>query len=139
MSDSASSRRPKAPPPNPRAPLFEARHQPLPPQPQPLKNLRDPFEDPPEVRPRTARSPNTIPARPLPAPRLIDDEEQRVPPAVRSPLAEATADMHRAQLLSARVYEARPFQPLAGSRRSIFGLFQDYPWLIILVGVACLV
>jgi len=139
MSDSASSRS-KGTTQGARAPLFEVREKPLPPPPQPLQTTRDPFDDLPEVGPRTQRRQTIVPAPPLVSRRPLDDEPlQRPAPGARSSYAEATADLHRAQIASGQVDRARPVFTLSTPQRSIFELFQDYPWLFALVAGACIV
>jgi hypothetical protein len=140
MSDSASSRQNKSAPQSPRAPLFEARHKPLPPQPQPIQNTRDPFDDLPDLRPRTPQRTTyvaqpTMPARPRIANEVLDAP---MPLGVRSPIASATADLHRVQLTSGYAHSARSAFPQAAPQSTIFGLFQSYPWLFAIVAAVCL-
>jgi hypothetical protein len=136
MSDSASSRQNKSAAQSPRAPLFEARHKPLPPQPQPIQNSRDPFEDLPDVRPRMPLR-TTFVAQPA-RPRIANEVLDAPLPGVRSPVANATADLHRAQLTSGYARTARQALPLPASQGTIFGLFQNYPWLFAIIAAVCL-
>jgi hypothetical protein len=140
MSDSASSRQNKSATQGPRAPLFEARHKPLPPAPQPIQNTRDPFEDIPDVRPRPLRGTTFVAQPPMPSRPLIDNRAlDAPPPSVRSPIAGTMADLHRVQLAGGYTRAERPVFPLPASRRSIFELFQDYPWLFAILAGVCIV
>jgi hypothetical protein len=103
--------------------------------------MRDPFEDLPEVLPRTPRRPLVVAQPPAPPRPLVDDEEElgaRIP-SPRSTLAEAAADLHRAQLASGYLRADRAMVSFPAPRRTIFGLFHDYPWLFALIAGACIV
>lgn len=136
MSDSASSRQNKSTTQSPRAPLFEAKYKPLPPEPQPIQNTRDPFDDLPDLRPRTSPR-TTFVAQPT-RPRIVSEVLDAPILGVRSPVASATADLHRAQLTSGYARTARQAMPQPASQGAMFGLFQNYPWLFAIVAAVCL-
>jgi hypothetical protein len=145
MSDADSSRRRKPAAPSQRsAPRFEAREKPLPPPPRPFAKAVDFAEDHPELRPRAMRPRRFSPIEederpePPPAPRLSAAEQfaaSELP--LRRPIGEATIDLHRAELLTAR--PARPLVPIPGAQGSRLGGLWGHPVLILLVGAACLV
>jgi len=139
MSDSASSRQNKGPTQSPRAPLFEARHKPLPPQPQPIQNTRDPFEDLPDVLPRTSLRTTFVAQPTMPArPRIANEVIGAPLPDVRSSIVNATADLHRVQLTGGYARADRSTFSSPASRGAVFGLFQNYPWLFAIVAAVCL-
>ena len=140
MSDSASSRRPQGTARGVRTPLFELQERRLPSPPQPLWKQRDPFEDLPELRPRIGRRPTAVPPPgPLAAHALTASEELIAPaPVAHSPLLEAAADLHRAQLMMSRpAAAARPIIAYPAPRRSLGDLFQDHPWLLLAIAATC--
>jgi Mannosyl-glycoprotein endo-beta-N-acetylglucosaminidase len=147
MSDSDSSRRSSLPPAPPkregakggdqRATRFEVRQQPPPPRPRPLSKVIDLPDDPPELRPRAARSAAVQTAERQPAPRIVVGGRPARP--ARSPAAETAADLERAQLLAARTLPTRPFYTVEEPRRSFFEFSLGNPVAVLLLGAACLV
>lgn len=139
MSDSASPRQKKNATTGAREPMFEARQAPLPTAPQPMSKIAPSLEDLPEFGPRTRR-PQTLVAPPVARrPRIIDRELESPPPSLRSQMAEATADLHRAQIAGGYSHAPRlAFAPAPASRRSVAGLFHDYPWLFAIVAAVCI-
>lgn len=138
MSDPASSRR--ADDKVSRAQPIEPRYQPLPPPPRPIQKTRDPFEDYPEMRPRSGRTIARATTALPPSPSLLADDEEPIEPlpSARAALMTARADMHRVELLGGQAYRPRPTYTVPGPQHSIFGLFQAHPWLIVPVSVLCI-
>jgi hypothetical protein len=138
MSSSTAPRRRKNPTQETRSPMFEVRDQPLPPAPRPIQNTRDPFDDPPETRPRRARRATLIHQQP-PAPRLLTDEVAPLPMAKsHSPLSNVADDLYRAQMLEGRTSRQRPVYRTPAPRASALEVAQQYPWLVLLLGGVCL-
>jgi hypothetical protein len=146
MSDSNSRRR-SSPPPAPakregtregdqHGKRFEARQQPTPPPPRPLSKLID-LDEPPELRPRSARNAAVQTTVRKPSPRVVVGPAAAEPP--RDPAGEAAAEIERAKLMTVRSLPARSYYPLEAPRRSIFESFSGHPLLLMLVGAACLV
>jgi hypothetical protein len=114
------------------------RQQPPPPPPRPLSKLIDLPEEPPELRPRSARSAAVQTTVRQPAPRMVVGARP-APPPTRSSVAETAADLERAKLLATRPLPARPYYPVEAPRRSLLELFLGSPALLLLMGAACLV
>jgi hypothetical protein len=138
MSDADPKRRPKNSAAGPRVPRFEARAQPLPPQPRPLAKSIDLADDFPERQPRLAR-PSTASRTARPTQRLVlgepIDSSRLDRPA---PLVEAAHDLDRARQLGTRPALLRPSFPVAESRRSFLELFWGHPLLMLLVSAVFL-
>jgi hypothetical protein len=139
MSDADSPRRPKNAAPAQRATRFEAREKPLPPPPRPMAKVVDLFDDLADPRTPTARrAPRPANTR-QPFARPTAGEQLDVPlPAVRNPLADTSADLNRARMLGPFPARMRPVFPVTEPKRSILASFWGNPWLIMLVGAACL-
>ena len=118
---------------------FEARQQPAPPPPRPLSKLIDLPDEPPELRPRAARSAAVQTTMRQPAPRVVVGRP--TPPPPHNPAAEAAADLERAKLMTARPLPlpARSYYSVEAPRQSILEFFTSHPALLMLVGAACLV
>jgi hypothetical protein len=95
-------------------------------------------DEPPELRPRAARSAAVQTTVRQPAPSVVVRAGPTLP-ALHNPAAEAAADVERAQLLAARPLRARPFYPVETPRPSFFEFFLANPLLVLLLGAACLV
>lgn len=138
MSDSNRSRSPKGNRSNTRARMFEVREEPLPPPPQPLQNMRDPFEDPPTLRPRTAKRASAAPGVRQPDFILGDERQEYLPSPARGSLMESAAELRQARIMSQRLHEdARPVYRAPEPGRSIPELIQQHPWLLGLVCLIC--
>lgn len=143
MTSDPSRRRRKQPADPQRAPLFEVRHDPLPPPPQPLRDVVDLFDDLPEARPRASRQPMPITQpRPEPAHLIpVDADEEGEQPeepegrsTSRTPRRHAGADPSGPQERPApRAGAANPHLIPAGRiapidppmRRSLAGEFAE--------------
>lgn len=140
MSDANRPRPPKGGRSNTRDKMFDLYEEPLPPPPRPLQNLRDPFEDPPRLHPRSARRPTVATIARAQRPEFVLGEEppEYAPP--RGSLIESAASLRQAQALTERLYaRARPAGYPYPPRPSLPELVHARPWLLALVCAACIV
>lgn len=139
MSDSSPPHRPKESGTRSRAPRFEARQQPLPAPPRPLYNLRDPFDEFPEVRPRaphrsTIQGAGFPPPLPPPAP-LFDDEPLR--PTRRVPVTQADTRLRGVQIDAPSLPQFHSAAPFAEFQVHASDIPRVLPWRSIIVGLVC--
>ena len=137
MSSSSSPRRHKAPTQETRTPMFEVRHDPLPEPPSPLQKSRDPFDDMPEGRPRTALRPTRAGGQPA-QPRPLDREIPQLTPAPDGPIAAALEKRQREQSVVERAYQPRQVYHMPIPSASPQDIVQRYPWLLLVLGGVCI-
>ena len=137
MSSSPAPRRHKAPAEETRSPMFEVRHDPLPTPPTPLQKSRDPFDDVPEGRPRTALRPPRAGQQPAP-PRPLERELPELTPAPDGPIAAALEKRQREQSFVERAYQPRQVYHMPIPPASPQELVQRYPWLLLVAGGICI-
>jgi hypothetical protein len=75
-------------------------------------------------------------SRPLASAHMLHESD--LAPAPPSPLAEAAAHLHQAQMLDGQRHRERPMYRMATPRASALDLLQQYPWLILGLAGACL-
>jgi hypothetical protein len=112
MSGDSASRRRKEPAQSRRTPMFEVRHDPLPPPPRPIQKIPDPFDDLPEARPRVNRHPlpishaaDTARVRPAGAPARAVKAAPPEPPPIEEPRRSLASDFADLRLASDRLHQ----------------------------------
>lgn len=130
-----------------RAPMFEAHQQPLPTKPTPLRSLRDPFDDIPEGRPRTARNSTATPRQPKPIERALADRPQRLEQLrpmqpERQTLARQMRDLQHADSMIGQLAGHAPAYQRAArydtAHESPIDFVRGRPWVLILVAAVSL-
>lgn len=149
MSEEAAARRrkPTDTPAEParRNPMFEARQQPLREAPRPILNLRDPFDDPPDAGPRSARQPSPLGRVPASMPRqapqrtsLAQAEIHLLQPAApaRRSIAKKSLDLQQADALARTFAQPRPAYTRSAAHESPGDFLRGRPWMLAMIALA---
>lgn len=120
-------------------PLFQV-HEHRPPSRLPMQRGDDEFDDPPELRPRTAqRPPVAVSERTRRVPMILREEDldDLEPPAV-APLSKAAAHVQQATLMYEPAFERGPPIHYPAEQRSVFQFVQDHPWMLLPICGVCI-
>ncbi|MBK9714710.1 MAG: glucosaminidase domain-containing protein [Kouleothrix sp.] len=137
MSSSSTSRRRRDPEAEPREPMFEVRHTPLPEPPEPLRDRRDFFDELPEPRPRVTRKQVTLgPLSTELRGQLPLDEPDPAAHTMRASLPSRQAELRQAEAQLQQHHHRAPAYASAPRSMSI-ELPRGRMWPVLLIAAIC--